>query len=296
MGTVALARFTANVAAMLPVRTTCGSKPDEFGGERFEQLQATVRVAVDEIEVAGRDKTALPHAIEKVVARRGCDFANGAEEGGNDRSLGQRLRFSVPKLQAAAAPIAAMKVRRLIRSPRPTIMDGQHPAGATAVQAGIKAGAAVHLLAAWPCSSLESLRAVRGSGLGFYRLSSNLGPSQGSVIRLAAQPVGKPKWKTPPRMAAWRGSFEETLLMREAGATQPHQFKSEASRRFQLGGKLLANDASISAASASLLLPAAPSKGSPGLERECSIPRRQPPLLPNRRRKSSELESGGSSN
>jgi hypothetical protein len=67
---------------------------------------------------------------------------------------------------------------------------------------------------------------------------------------LAAQPVGKPKWKTPPRMAAWRGSFEETLLMREAGATQPHQFKSDASKA---GCKLLANDASISATAASLL-------------------------------------------
>jgi hypothetical protein len=82
--------------------------------------------------------------------------------------------------------------------------------------------------------------------------------------------------------------------MREAGATQPHQFKSEASRRFHLGCKLFANDASISATAASLLYPL--SKGSSGLERGCSIPRRQPPLPPNCRRGSLELESGGSSN
>ena len=43
--------------------------------------------------------------------------------------------------------------------------------------------------------------------------------------------------------------------MREAGATEPHQLKSAASRRFHLGCKLFANDASISATAASLLYP-----------------------------------------
>jgi len=43
--------------------------------------------------------------------------------------------------------------------------------------------------------------------------------------------------------------------MREAGATEPHQLESTASRRFHLGCKLFANVASISATAASLLYP-----------------------------------------
>ena len=83
--------------------------------------------------------------------------------------------------------------------------------------------------------------------------------------------------------------------MREAGATEPHQLESTASRRFHLG----CNCSLMSPVSAPPL-PACSTrtlnKGSSGLERGCSIPRRQPPLPPNCRRESLELESGGSSN
>ena len=50
----------------------------------------------------------------------------------------------------SASPMrSVVSARRLLRSPRRTMMDGQHPPGATADQAD-KKGAAVHLLAARP--------------------------------------------------------------------------------------------------------------------------------------------------